>query len=222
MYNDTARRHSPYPAFIIRIGSVLGSELILDKRKIGKLTVNVGGMFSGKSSELLRQERRYTLANKVVFSVKPKIDDRYSTQGIVTHDMHELSSEAVHSSEELKSQIYKQNSRPDVVLIDEIQFFDNGILAVINQLIVDGIDVVAAGLDMDRFGKPFGVTPYLMAVADHVQKLHAACADCGEDAWISYGMFVADEEIVIGEREKYLPLCRECYMKRNTDNLNQT
>lgn len=186
----------------------------MEKKRIGKLTVNVGGMFSGKSSELLRQERRYTLANKAVFSVKPKIDDRYFKEGIVTHDMHVLLSEVVRSSEELRHQCYQQHPLPDVVLIDEIQFFDRGIIDVINQLIVDGIDVVAAGLDMDRFGKPFGVTPYLMAVADHVQKLHAVCADCGEDAWISYGMFTADEEIVIGEREKYLPLCRECYLRR--------
>ncbi len=195
----------------------MGSEYTLEKKKIGKLTVNVGGMFSGKSSELLRQERRYTLANKVVFSVKPKIDDRYSKQGIVTHDMNVLTSEVVRSSEELRKQYYMQNPRPDVVLIDEIQFFDKGIIGVIEQFIADGIDVVAAGLDMDRFGKPFGVTPHLMAIADHVQKLHAVCADCGEDAWISYGMFVADEEIVIGEREKYLPLCRACFMERTAD-----
>ena len=186
----------------------------MNSKHTGKLTVNVGGMFSGKSSELLRQERRYKLANKVVFSVKPKIDDRYSTEGIVTHDLHVLSSEAVHSSEELITQFYRQNPLPDVVLIDEVQFFDRGIIAVIDRLLAEGSDVVVAGLDMDRFGKPFGVTPYLMAVADHVQKLHAVCADCGEDAWISYGMFTADEEIVIGEREKYLPLCRSCFLKR--------
>lgn len=179
----------------------------------GRFTINVGGMFSGKSTELLRQERRNNLANKFVRCFKPRIDQRYREDSIVTHDQIQILSIPVDDSRELLLRV-QADRKPDVVLIDEVQFFDEGIIPAIEQLLVEGVDVVAAGLDLDRFGRPFGVVPHLMAIADDVRKFHAVCADCGEDAWISHGIFESDAEIVVGEREKYVPLCRGCYIKR--------
>lgn len=214
----------------------------------GRFTINVGGMFSGKSTELLRQERRNRLAGKRVLSFKPQVDRRYRTDGIVTHDQVQIESISVEDPNELLRRVFggpgpvapsisgeqpdwkgPSGEKPDaglepsgadlpvdVVLIDEIQFFDRGIVQAIERLIASGIDVVAAGLDMDRFGRPFGAVPHLMAIADDVRKFHAVCVDCGQDAWISHGTFESEEEIVVGESEKYVPLCRACYQKRRS------
>ena len=112
-----------------------------------------------------------------------------------------------------KVQILLMASDIDVVGIDEAQFFDNGIVDVCNELANRGVRVIVAGLDMDYRGIPFGPMPALCAIADDVQKVHAICVRCGALAYISHRKVEGDKRVLIGEKEEYEPLCRECYKK---------
>lgn len=181
--------------------------------KVGRLTVIAGSMFSGKSTELLRQGRRHTQAGKQGFYVKPQVDDRYAIGEIVTHDHDRMDCYTVPYSYRIIETLNALPAAkvPHVVLIDEAQFFDEALPEVLEKLLRAGIDVYAAGLDIDRHGRPFGPMPYLLAVANDVLKLHAVCPECGEDAYVSYGAFEADGQVVVGGAEKYKPLCRSCF-----------
>jgi thymidine kinase len=101
----------------------------------------------------------------------------------------------------------------DVIGIDEAQFFDNGLIDVTIALANMGIRVIIAGLDMDSKGKPFGPIPGLMAVADHITKVHAICMRCGDVAQFSHRLSTADKLVLLGEKDEYEPLCRSCFTK---------
>ena len=104
-------------------------------------------------------------------------------------------------------------SEIDVVGIDEAQFFDEGLVNVCNQLANNGIRVIIAGLDMDYKGVPFGPIPALCAIADEVTKVHAICVKCGQLAYVSHRIVKNDKRVLLGEKDEYEPLCRECYNK---------
>ena len=99
----------------------------------------------------------------------------------------------------------------DVVGIDEAQFFDISIVEVCNQLADDGIRIVIAGLDMDFMGKPFGPMPALLAIAEYVTKVHAICMRCGNLAQYSFRKSEEAQVVLLGEKNLYEPLCRNCY-----------
>ena len=102
-------------------------------------------------------------------------------------------------------------SDTDVIGIDEAQFFDEGIVDVVNELAGRGIRVIVAGLDLDFKGKPFGPMPALCAVADEVTKVHAICVRCGALAYVSHRIVAGDKQVMLGETHEYEPLCRACY-----------
>ena len=140
---------------------------------------------------------------------KPAIDVRYSEEDVVSHDSTSVASTPVESS----ASILLFSSEADVVGIDEAQFFDNGLTDVCNQLADNGIRVIVAGLDMDYKGIPFGPMPALCAIADEVTKVHAICVKCGQLAYISHRIINNDKRVLLGEKDEYEPLCRECYQK---------
>lgn len=176
-------------------------------RKRGWIEVICGSMFSGKTEELIRRLKRARIARLNVEIFKPDIDVRYDETHVVSHDDNRIHSTAVPSS----SNILLLANNVDVVGIDEAQFFDAGLVDVCNQLAVSGVRVVIAGLDMDYTGKPFGVMPQLMAVAEYITKVHAICVECGHIANHSYRISEEDKVILLGETDKYLPLCRDCF-----------
>lgn len=188
----------------------------------GRLEIDVGGMFAEKSTNLIRKGKRQIYSGKKVVFLKPAIDGRYSDNAVVTHDGIEhkainvkiFSGFPVGDKPQLQqlSRLVKVRSA-DVVCIDEIQFFPEAILPMIEELLYQGKDVYCAGLDMDRFGKPFGIVPYLMAKAEVVTKHHAVCNFCGDDAWVSVGKdsLVNTEQVNIGN--EYTPACRTCAEK---------
>ncbi|UKL30040.1 thymidine kinase [Bacillus phage PK2] len=182
------------------------------KTKAGKLTVVVGSMFSGKSTELQRQGRRKEIAGERVLYFKPKKDNRYTPEAISTHDGNDVGAILCEHIDDIF--IMSQQLEPSVVCIDEVQFFERDIVSVIEGLLRRGIDVVVSGLDLDRFGEPFGAVPELLCKAEEIIKVRAVCSSCGDDAWVSAGTFVSDEQVVIGEKEKYQPLCRSCYYQK--------
>ena len=175
----------------------------------GRIEVICGSMFSGKTEELIRRMKRAMFAKQRVEIFKPSIDTRYSEEDVVSHDQHTIRSTPIDSS----SAIYLLSSDMDVVGIDEAQFFDEGLIEVCNELANRGIRVIVAGLDMDFKGIPFGPIPGLCAIADEVTKVHAICVKCGSLAYVSHRLIQNEKRVLLGEKQAYEPLCRECYQR---------
>ena len=168
-----------------------------------------GSMFSGKTEELLRRIKRANFANQKIELFKPAIDVRYDEEEVVSHDSHSMISTPVHNSAEIL--LYVNIEDVEVVGIDEVQFFDDGIVDVCNKLANSGIRVIVAGLDMDYLGKPFACMPKLMAIAEYVTKTHAICVKCGDQAQFSHRLVANSQQVLLGEKDSYEPLCRHCY-----------
>ncbi len=175
----------------------------------GRIEIIAGGMFSGKSEELIRRVRRAIIADQPVQVFKPKLDDRYATDAVVTHIKNEVSCFPVVDSAGLAQAVLEDT---EVVAVDEGQFFDDDLVRVAMRLAHGGKRVVIAGLDMDSDGNPFGPMPVLMAVAEDVEKLHAVCVECGEDASFSFhkGKGVKTGQVEVGA-EQYEARCRACW-----------
>lgn len=182
---------------------------INSSQKKGWIEVICGSMFSGKTEELIRRLKRAKFAKQNVEIFKPEIDTRYDDEKVVSHDANEIHSTPVPSS----SNIPILANNVDVVGIDEAQFFDDGLVAVCNQLASNGVRVIVAGLDMDFKGVPFGPMPKIMACAEYVTKVHAICMKCGELANHSHRISEEDDLVHLGETEAYEPLCRNCFNK---------
>jgi len=178
----------------------------------GSIEVICGSMFSGKTEELIRRLRRAQFAKQHVEIFKPAIDTRYSDEDIVSHDQNSIQCTPVENS----GNILLLSGDIDVVGIDEAQFFDNGLVEVCNQLANQGVRVIVAGLDMDFKGNPFGPIPDLCAIADDVVKVHAICVECGRLAGYSHRLSDEDKLVMLGEKEEYQPLCRNCYRRHNS------
>jgi thymidine kinase len=176
-------------------------------KRSGWIEVICGSMFSGKTEELIRRLKRAKIAKQNVEIFKPAIDTRYDEEKVVSHDQNYIVSTPVPSS----SNILLLANDVDVVGIDEAQFFDSEIVNVCNQLASRGVRVIVAGLDMDFMGKPFGPMPALLATAEYVTKVHAICMNCGNLAQISHRTISNNKLVVLGEKDSYEPLCRDCY-----------
>ena len=175
----------------------------------GWIEVICGSMFSGKTEELIRRLKRAKIANLKIEIYKPAADTRYDVTKIVSHDANTIASTQVANS----SEILALAEHAQVIGIDEAQFFDEGILAVCETLVMQGKRVIVAGLDMDYLGKPFGPMPSLLATADFITKLHAICVKCGHLANISYRTSDEEGTVVLGEKNNYEPRCRICATK---------
>jgi thymidine kinase len=182
--------------------------------KLGWVEVICGPMFAGKSEELIRRIKRIEYAKKKVVVFKPLIDNRYSEDEVVSHN-------------ERKTKCYNRKYSSDVmahitddvyaVAFDEVQFMDEGILAVIETLANMGKRVICAGLDNDFRGEPFSIMPKLLCLAEYVTKLTAICTVCGANATRTQRVVngkpacYEDPIIIIGASEAYEPRCRSCH-----------
>jgi thymidine kinase len=175
--------------------------------RTGSIEVITGSMFSGKTEELIRRLRRARYAGLKVEIFKPSIDKRYSEARVVSHDENSIPSTPVDNA----SSILLLSGLINVIGIDEAQFFDNSLIDVCNKLADDGIRVIIAGLDMDFLGKPFGPMPGLLAIAEHITKVHAICVRCGNLAQYSFRKSHEESVVLLGEKNLYDPLCRNCY-----------
>lgn len=193
---------------------VFSEDHIQETRRRGRIEVICGSMFSGKTEELIRRLKRAKFAKQRVEIFKPALDVRYSEENVVSHDSTSIASTPIDSS----TSILLFTSEIDVVGIDEAQFFDEGLINVCNQLADNGIRVIIAGLDMDYQRVPFGPIPSLCAIADEVTKVHAICVKCGQLAYASHRMVKNDKRVLLGEKDEYEPLCRECYNKAIQEN----
>ncbi len=181
----------------------------------GRIEVICGCMFSGKTEELIRRLKRATFARQRVEIFKPAIDVRYSAEDVVSHDSNAVLSTPVNTAET----ILLMTGDVDVVGIDEAQFFDDNLPYVCNKLADMGIRVIIAGLDMDYLGKPFGPMPALCSIAEDVTKVHAICMHCGSLAQYSHRLVSGNKQVMLGEKDEYVPLCRMCYQKAMIEKL---
>jgi len=160
----------------------------------GWIEVICGPMFSGKTEELLRRLKRSQIAGQQVAIFKPVTDKRYSSDSIVSHNKNNIPSISVDKPME----IINHRGRAKIVGIDEVQFFNHQIVEIAQQLALDNVRVIAAGLDMDYLGKPFGPVPELLATAEFVTKVHAICMICGSLATHSFRKEKNDSRVMLG------------------------
>jgi thymidine kinase len=180
-------------------------------KQSGWVEIICGSMFSGKSEELIRRVRRAQFAKQKIAVFKPKIDNRYSDQAVVSHNGASFIAKPISHSIEI---LHHVEPEIDIVAIDEVQFFDEGIVRVIQQLADKGFRVIAAGLDQDFRGEPFGQMPALLAIAEQITKLQAVCTVCGSPASRTQRLIDGkpasyfDPVILVGASEAYEPRCR--------------
>ncbi len=174
-------------------------------------------MFSGKTEELIRRVRRARIARQKVQVFKPAIDTRYAEHGVASHNGIQWEAVPVESTTQLRALIEPGTT---VIALDEVQFFDDDVVALCEELADRGVRVIVAGLDMDFRGEPFGPVPALMARAEQVSKLQAICVVCGGPASrtqrIINGRPAAydDPVILVGAEETYEARCRGCHEVR--------
>ena len=181
------------------------------KHHQGRLEVITGPMFCGKTDELLRRLRRATIAKQKIQVFKPGFDIRYSSEKVTSHAGNEYDAYPVENITEVPTLLLDDVT---LVAIDEAQFFGNEIIDVVQALVDKGIRVIVAGLDMDFRGEPFGQMPVLLALAEIVDKLHAICMTCGEEATRTQRLvdgnpaYYDDPIIIVGASEMYEARCR--------------
>jgi len=181
----------------------------------GWIEVIAGPMYSGKSEELIRRIRRVKIARQKIQVFKPMIDNRYSKDDVVSHCGEKEEAVAIESSRDI---IRLLDADTDVVAIDEVQFFDSGIVEIVNSLANKNKRVICAGLDQDFRGEPFGKMPELMAIAEFVDKIQAICIVCGNPATRTQRLINgkpakrSDPIVLIGAMESYEARCRKCHI----------
>jgi len=181
------------------------------KHHRGRLEVITGPMFCGKTDELLRRLRRAIIAKQKIQVFKPGFDIRYSNEKVTSHAGNEYEAYPVENISEVPTLLLDDVT---VVAIDEAQFFDEEIIPVVQDLVDRGIRVIVAGLDMDFRGVPFGQMPKLLSLAEVVDKLHAICMVCGEEATRTQRLvdgepaYFDDPIIIVGASEMYEARCR--------------
>jgi thymidine kinase len=175
---------------------------------LGWIEVICGSMFSGKSEELIRRLRRAQIARQRVQIFKPKLDNRYAEDHIVSHSEMKIKSQLVTTAREILDSL---DGRTQVVGIDEGQFFDTDLANVCNKLADAGKRVIVAGLDQDFRGRPFEPMPQLLAIAEYITKTLAICVRCGAPANRTQRLVESSDRLLVGAMGAYEARCRLCF-----------
>lgn len=165
-------------------------------------------MFSGKSEELIRRAVRVQIARRPVQVFKPALDDRYADEEVVSHSKLRVDAIPVEDSAALLAAVEDDTQ---VVGVDEAQFFDDGLVEVVEALANSGRQVIIAGLDLDYLGRPFEPVPTLVGRAEYVTKALAVCVRCGEPANFTQRTIATDDLVVLGATDSYEARCRRCW-----------
>jgi thymidine kinase len=177
----------------------------------GCVEVVCGSMFSGKTEELLRRIKRAKLAKLGVVVFKPRVDDRYDEVKVVTHEGASTEAVPIADPSDMLSLV---GPNVAVVGVDEVQFFDDGVVDIVEELANRGVRVICAGLDQDYRGMPFGPMPRLLAIAEYVTKLHAVCMRCGGEASRSQRLIATEGQLFVGGSAAYEARCRRCFVAK--------
>ena len=186
----------------------MSEQLQHQRGNLGWIEVICGSMFSGKSEELIRRLRRAQIARQRVQIFKPKMDDRYSEDHIVSHSEMKIKSQLVSQAREILDLL---DGRTQVIGIDEGQFFDTELVYVCNHLADTGKRVIVAGLDQDFRGKPFDPIPQLLAIAEYITKTLAICVRCGAPANRTQRLVESSDRFLVGAVDAYEARCRLCF-----------
>ena len=165
-------------------------------------------MFSGKSEELIRRVTRSQIARIPVQTFKPQLDDRYAESEVVSHSALKVEAIPVETSAQLLRTV---DDTTEVIGIDEGQFFDDGLVEVVEQLAAAGKQVIIAGLDTDYLRRPFEPIPSLCDRAEYVTKVLAVCHKCGGPGMYTQRIVQSDALVVLGAQGAYEARCRRCY-----------
>ena len=180
----------------------------------GWIEIVTGPMSAGKSEELIRRIKRLEYAKKKVLVFRPRIDNRYSLDEVVSHSNNRRKSIVIDAAKDILPYISEDTY---AVVIDEIQFLDHELISLSEHLANIGIRVILGGLDSDFRGEPFAVTAEMMARAEFVTKLTAICVRCGSPATKTQRIVngkpahYLDPIVVVGAAEAYEPRCRHCH-----------
>jgi thymidine kinase len=175
---------------------------------LGWIEAICGPMFSGKSEELMRRLRRAIIARKRVQVFKPAIDERYSSDEIVSHNDLRMKSQVIQRASEILPHL---DPRTEVVGIDEANFFGPDLVVIATQLADSGKQVMIAGLDTDYMGRPFPPMPELLSLAESITKTLAICMRCGNPAKHTQRLVESNDLIVVGAGGMYEARCRRCF-----------
>jgi thymidine kinase len=174
----------------------------------GWVEVICGPMFSGKSEELIRRVTRYQIARIPVQTFKPQLDDRYAETEVVSHSSLRVEAIPVQTAAQLLRHV---DVNTQVIGIDEGQFFDDGLVEIVEQLAGGGKQMIIAGLDTDYLRRPFEPIPTLCDRAEYVTKMLAVCHKCGGQGMYTQRIVNSDDLVVLGAQGAYEARCRMCY-----------
>ena len=186
----------------------MSEQLQHPRGNLGWIEVICGSMFSGKSEELIRRLRRAQIARQRVQIFKPKLDNRYSDDHIVSHSDMKIKSQLVSQARDILESL---DLRTQVIGIDEGQFFDIELVTVCNRLAYSGKRVIVAGLDQDFKGRPFDPMPQLLAIAEYITKTLAICVRCGAPANRTQRLVESSDRLLVGSTGAYEARCRLCF-----------
>ena len=196
--------------------------------RTGTLQLILGCMFSGKSTELIRQAKTYRSVNERVLLINHGTD-RVRTRGqsvVKTHDRSSLDCIMVERLSEVPQGLLRDHH---VIAIDEGQFFADLVPMVRIWVEEFGLHVIVSGLDGSFKREPLGTMLELIPMATNYEKLHAKCTECrdarGRPVDASFTTMVVDpagaristEGFCVGGSEKYRPVCRDCFKRLNTN-----
>ena len=181
----------------------------------GKLETIVGAMFAGKTSELLKRILWAEHQKNKILVLKPKIDDRYTTKEIITHNNLSHSCSAMTSWNEINNEFNINKKNFDILFLDEVQFMHpEETISNVEKILNKGIDVVCAGLDQDSRGKPWETSSFLLGLSDKITKIYGFCNVCGLEATKTYRKIQGGERTVVGAAEIYEPRCLKHWSPR--------
>jgi thymidine kinase len=173
--------------------------------------ITSGSMYAGKTTELIRRVRNFILAKRTAAVFQPQIARRFTEdEVIVSHDGVRF--EAVHTDNPLEILWYAEMHHPSVIAIDEAQFYDAALIDVVQELANRGHYIILAGLSQTSEGKPFGIMPNLLAIADNITSVYGVCVKCGEPATKPFALRAKTEDVSIGAGDKYEARCRKCWV----------
>ena len=185
----------------------------------GYLKIILGPMFSGKTSELFKIYDQLQFLDIKCIVINHSSDTRYSTNTeLVSHNNIKIPCYHTNRLDNLQPEIVKQIEESQYILINEGQFFTDLYDWVVDKLNNHNKHIYISGLDGDFKKNKFGQILDLIPQCDEVIKMHAFCTECknGQKAIFTHRTIANNTQILIGEKNIYVSLCRNCYKLKNS------
>ncbi len=173
--------------------------------------VVTGPMFSGKSGRLIQIGMMYIQINKGVNlqCFKPSKDKRDKSYIKSRETDIRIEADVVERFEDI---VGKLEEATKVIIIDEAQFIE-GDYMLLEDLNRAGYTIYVGGLRTTSELKPFGKMCEIMGIADEIELLKAKCEKCGEAAEYTMCKIKKNGDTLVGDKDKYYPICRKCLNK---------